>query len=605
MKSMMRKSALLIGGVFATLVGFAAFGVLPGFAQESASHNEHHASAPPADVLATFKNSIATWNDVREGARDLDHLVATRKLAGVHEAAFNLRDSVRELRSDSKALAPDAQAKLSGIIKQIDTLANELDESGDHNDLHGTVANQRKIHVLLDQIAALYPAGVLTKVGPVIAKGAVKDPVCRMTVDPATAAAQVAYSGQTYYFCSKKEAAAFAQNPAPYAKLYEELAFGKPKTYSIGLHWDGKAVAGQSVPLTFAVREAGSPKVVTKFQLVHEKLMHLIMVSDDLSWFSHEHPQLNPDGRFRLNWTAPRAGRYWLFADFTPADGLNQMLRSEIKIGGGKPRNSPRLVPDKQLSKMVNGFTIALNVAPGLQAGRPSLLTYTITKDGQAVTDMEPYLGAMGHLMAIHQDGRQVVHTHMVGPGSGGSDGLVITPEMATASGPKFTGKLQLPSAGLYKVWAQFQHGGQILTVPFVFAVKPNPSGDTMKTKTSTKTMTALAMSATMIGAAHAAPTKMAPSKNAPKTAPQKVMIMLPDGYKSGAAIVKAGKPVALTFHLTKDAGCGNTVAMPALKWSKSLKVGEKATLTFTPKKSGALSFACGMNMYKGTLVVK
>jgi plastocyanin domain-containing protein len=80
---------------------------------------------------------------------------------------------------------------------------------------------------------------------------------------------------------------------------------------------------------------------------------------------------------------------------------------------------------------------------------------------------------------------------------------------------------------------------------------------------------------------------------------------MLPVGYKNGTTTVKAGKPVSLTFHLTKDAGCGNDVMVPAANWNKSLKVGEKATVTFTPKKSGPLAFACTMNHMKGTLLVK
>jgi plastocyanin domain-containing protein len=93
--------------------------------------------------------------------------------------------------------------------------------------------------------------------------------------------------------------------------------------------------------------------------------------------------------------------------------------------------------------------------------------------------------------------------------------------------------------------------------------------------------------------------------KAATKTAPQKVTITLPEGYKDNATTVKAGKPVALTFFLKSDAGCGNTVKVPAAKWEKTLKIGQKATVTFTPKKSGPLAFACSMDHMKGSLKVK
>ena len=97
-----------------------------------------------------------------------------------------------------------------------------------------------------------------------------------------------------------------------------------------------------------------------------------------------------------------------------------------------------------------------------------------------------------------------------------------------------------------------------------------------------------------------------APAQKAPAKAPQKVLITLPMDYKDKpAATVKAGQPVALTFYLKSEAGCGDTVVLPAAKWKKTLKVGEKATVIYTPTKSGPLAFQCGMNMMKGSLLVK
>lgn len=85
----------------------------------------------------------------------------------------------------------------------------------------------------------------------------------------------------------------------------------------------------------------------------------------------------------------------------------------------------------------------------------------------------------------------------------------------------------------------------------------------------------------------------------------QRVTIVLPSGYKSGVATLKAGTPAAITFKLQSDAGCGDDIALPAAKWRKKLKVGESATVVYTPQKSGDLKFACSMDMYKGTIIVK
>lgn len=96
-----------------------------------------------------------------------------------------------------------------------------------------------------------------------------------------------------------------------------------------------------------------------------------------------------------------------------------------------------------------------------------------------------------------------------------------------------------------------------------------------------------------------------APKKPAHKTL-KSVLITLPMDYKNTpAATLKAGQFVALTFYLKSDAGCGNTVVLPAAKWKKTLKVGEKVTVVYKPTKTGPLSFACGMNHMKGSLLVK
>lgn len=92
---------------------------------------------------------------------------------------------------------------------------------------------------------------------------------------------------------------------------------------------------------------------------------------------------------------------------------------------------------------------------------------------------MQPFIGAAGHLIAISQDGKEVVHTHAIhAPADGagkldahGDGQLRVTPAMATETGPNFSFKLTLPTSGLYKTWAQFMHDNRVITVPFTFRV--------------------------------------------------------------------------------------------------------------------------------------
>ncbi|RYX85086.1 YHS domain-containing protein [bacterium] len=547
------------------------------------SSGQYIEAQPTSKTAASFSGAREMWKAVSDDLAYLDERIAARKLSEVHEAAFNLRDSARMLRGTSAGLSEAQKGALERGLARVDTLANDLDASGDKNDLRATVANQRKMHVALDAVAGAFPKGSLPPVGAIKGTGPVKDPVCRMTVDPSTAPGKVAYQGQTYYFCSVSESQAFQKSPARYAALYDDLAFGKPKTFAISLDTSAKVAANKPALLTFAVREQGQSQLVKQFQLVHEKLMHLIVVSDDLSYFSHEHPQIGADGRFRLKWTFPRAGRYLMFADFTPDNGLNQVLRTQVTVSGGQPKALPKLVADKTLSKTVDGYTISLKSSTPLMVGKSSLLTYSITRGGKTVTDMQPYLGAMGHMMAINANGRDVVHTHTVGAGG------AVTNAMATEKGPRFTFDLMPTAPGMTKIWAQFQRGGKVITVPFTFPI----GGTRMITPAAPKNEEAPHNHGSMN------------MNTAPTNAAQNVMIALPAGYKDGAATVQAGKPVTLTFKLEKDAGCGNTISVPSAKWTKTLEVGQSASVTFTPQESGPLKFSCGMDMLRGTLVVK
>ena len=317
----------------------------------------------------------------------------------------------------------------------------------------------------------------------------VKDPVCRMMTDTDTTPYRETVGGKTYFFCSDGCKARFDKAPAAYVTLNAGLAIGQARSYRLVLDVPPRAVPGRPTLLSFAVHEQPTGRVVRDFEVVHTKPLHFLIVSADLAYFEHQHPRLGPDGRFRLLWTFPRVGRYFLFADFTPADGDNQILRTTLDIGGPpRPAPAPRLVPDAGQTKTVGDTRVTLAVRPNtMRVGKQSLLTYTLTDlAGHGRTDMQPILGVMGHLIALRGDTQTLVHTHAlhgVQPGSYGAAMLAmmqagqpetvpITPGMVTQSGPRFTFKLTLPRPGRYRLWAQFQRQSRWLTVPFTIDVK-------------------------------------------------------------------------------------------------------------------------------------
>jgi hypothetical protein len=166
----MKRNSLLIAGLL------AASATLPVQLSTALAHNgedhskptgakpsqsAHPQGAHSSHSAGAFKAAQTTWADVRTGVKELDAIVASKKLSAVHEAAFNVRDSVRELRGNSKSLPAASQKKLDALIRQVDALASKLDETGDKGDLKGTLANHHKLHGLLNQIVALYPKGTL------------------------------------------------------------------------------------------------------------------------------------------------------------------------------------------------------------------------------------------------------------------------------------------------------------------------------------------------------------------------------------------------------------------------------------------------------------
>ena len=65
----------------------------------------------------------------------------------------------------------------------------------------------------------------------------------------------------------------------------------------------------QPAALDFTVRDPWKSMPVSKFQIVHEKLFHMFVVSQDLKVFLHNHPTLQPDGTFR--WISPSGDVLW------------------------------------------------------------------------------------------------------------------------------------------------------------------------------------------------------------------------------------------------------------------------------------------------------
>ncbi|MGW3958525.1 hypothetical protein ACWED2_01805 [Amycolatopsis sp. NPDC005003] len=207
---------------------------------------------------------------------------------------------------------------------------------------------------------------------------------------------------------------------------------------------------GTKTPFTFRITGPDG-RAVTEFDVEHEKRLHLIVVRRDTAGFQHVHPELAADGTWSVPLSVADAGSYRAFADFKPAEGEATTLGVDLVAPGDfRPVDH---APSK--TSTVDGYRVRLD--GDLVPGSTSKVTVTVTKDGRPVTDLQPYLGAYGHLVALRGGDLAYLHVHPDGePGDG-----------KTPAGPAVTFHAEVPSAGTYRLFLDFQHAGQVRTAEF------------------------------------------------------------------------------------------------------------------------------------------
>lgn len=255
-------------------------------------------------------------------------------------------------------------------------------------------------------------------------------------------------------------------------------------------------VAGQPFWLSyrFATAAGDAPDLVE----VHTKLSHLIVVSKDLSYFDHLHPEQVAPGKFMIQLTLPAGGDYVIYPDATARGGAPQVERFAFRVDGTKAAVVSLKPTD--MSVMSGDYDIHLALDPqGLKVGEATF-TFHITKHGQPATDLMPYLGAGGHLVIISQDTKEFLHAHPedgehegmamggdhegmkmgdehAGMDMGGEhegmdmDGKTDKPSMETVPGT-VSFHTVIPAAGRYKAWGQFLTPSGVIIAPFVIDVR-------------------------------------------------------------------------------------------------------------------------------------
>ena len=297
---------------------------------------------------------------------------------------------------------------------------------------------------------------------------------CGMDLEPAKADANAAYAcpmhpevtGKMGDKCPK---CGMALEPAKAdaGKAYKMAFTASPATLE----------AGKAGTLSLQPEIVGMTNTPVPLDLHHEKKIHLIVVSKDLAWFDHVHPEYQADGSYQIKLLDKAAkftdgrgknemmfeqgGDYVLFADYMPTGASGQLERIPVTVGG-TPYQARNFSKEK-LSSTVDGYTVTLRPNGGKFLTNNQLhIEGTVMQGGKAVPaeSFENYLGAKAHVVVIHTDTEEYLHVH---------------PDVAA-------GKLDLHATfeepGMYRCWLQFQTGGKVHTADFVMNVIEGKPGE-------------------------------------------------------------------------------------------------------------------------------
>ena len=207
----------------------------------------------------------------------------------------------------------------------------------------------------------------------------------------------------------------------------------------------------------FRIHTAGGTPV-TAFETDQTKSMHFYLVRNDLTGFQHVHPTMGGDG----TWTAPLAaaqpGSYRVYASFIVKDTTGAAVPLVLSWPLTVPGNvAPTPLPAAATTH-VDGYTLTLDAAQ-MMAGMDQPLTVTVSKNGTPVTDLQPYLDTYAHLTALHEGDLAFAHLHPQGAVNGDH------------GGPTLSFAADLPSAGNWRLFLQFQTAGTVHTAAVTLGV--------------------------------------------------------------------------------------------------------------------------------------
>ena len=222
------------------------------------------------------------------------------------------------------------------------------------------------------------------------------------------------------------------------------------------------AKPNEEVILSMTPKKKDNDKEQVALDVEHTKKIHLIVVSEDLSWFNHIHPELNADGSYSVKEKFPAPGKYTLFADYKPSGGNHTVDVLNVAVTGTAPA-AKKYGADKLTGDAGDGFSVKLTPEGGkFLTNMPMHINGVVMQNGKEVNvnTLEDYLGAKAHMVVVSLSDKKYLHVH---PG---------------VEGAKFDLHTTFDKPGVYRGWIQYQSKGKVYTSDFVFNVAEGKAAD-------------------------------------------------------------------------------------------------------------------------------
>lgn len=293
-------------------------------------------------------------------------------------------------------------------------------------------------------------------------------------------------------------------------------------------------------------------KLVRHLEHIHEKPMHVLVISHDRQSFAHIHPEVDEEGMWEVPYTFPHAGRFRIYSDYTPPGGNQRVEHYDVDATGPVPRPTPPAANPG----------VTLENKGTVRAGEDVELVFRV---GDSIRGWQPYLGAWAHVVIAGEGLSSLLHAHpfdTAPPGEPHDHTRTPPPDRVRVAA-------NFAAPGQYKLWFQLQLGSEVVTIPFTLNVAP-AAGQTT---------------------------------NQPIPANATRLHITAHGYEPMRLEIPERTPVTLAITRTTEGNCGGRIVFPALGLSRDIPPGGTALLTLPAQPKGEVHFTCGMGMYRGSIV--